>query len=110
MSNTVALMWDCNGLEAAEVLEDIDKKRVWASLQGQDPNRVRVPNLMHWRLRAQANPQRHYEIYVVTIEPDITIDDLQEAFHNNPQGMADTIRRIGHRMYSDRMQEDVRIR
>lgn len=99
----IALMWDCNGLEAAELVEDINKKRVWAMLKGEDPNKVRVPNLMHWRLRAQANPQRHYEIYIVTVEDNITVDDIRAAFEANPQAMADTVRRIGHKFYSDRV-------
>jgi hypothetical protein len=105
MNNTIALMWDCNGLEAAELVEDIDKKRVWAMLKGEDPNKLRVPNLMHWRLRAQANMQRHYEIYIISVDEDITVDDIVAAFEANPQGMADTVRRIGHRFYSDRMDQ-----
>jgi hypothetical protein len=111
VSDTIALMWDCDGLEAAELIEDIDKKRVWAMLQGQDPNKIRVANLMHWKLRAQANMQRHYEIYIISVEEGITIDDIREAFEASPQTMADTVRCIGHRFYSDRMdEEEVRIR
>lgn len=111
MSATIALMWDCDGLEAAERIEDIDKKRVWASLRGEDPNKVRVANLMHWELRARYNSQRHYEIYIITVDEGVTIDDIREAFEANPQVMADTVRRIGHRFYSDRRnEEEVRIR
>jgi len=110
MSDTIALMWDCDGLEAAEVVEDPNKKRMWAVLQGQDPNQVRVPNLLMWQLRAQANPQRHYEIYLVSVEDDIGIEDVREAFKTAPQEMADTVRRIGHKFYSDRAPEKVRIR
>lgn len=110
MSDTIALMWDCDGLEAAERIEDIDKKRVWAVLKGEDPNKVRVTNLMHWRLRAQANSQRHYEIYIISVEEGITVDDIRAAFEDAPQQMADTVRRIGHRFYSDRVAEDVCIR
>ena len=109
MSDTIALMWDCNGLEAAEYVEDIDKKRVWAMLQGQDPNKVHVTNFMHWKLRARANMQRHYEIYIISVEEGITIDDIREAFEANPQGMADTVRRIGHKFYSDRTTQPARI-
>ena len=110
MSNTVALMWDCNGLEAAVNVSDISKKRVWATLQGQDLNKIQAePNLMHWQLRAQFNPQRHYEIYLVEVTDDITVEDIVQAFEDSPQAMADTVRRIGHRFYSDRATEPARI-
>lgn len=112
MSSTVALMWDCNGLEAAVNVTDINKKRVWATLKGEDTSKIPFePNLMHWRLRAQANMQRHYEIYLVEMDDSITVDDIIEAFESNPQTMADTVRRIGHKFYSDRVREDaVKIR
>jgi len=110
MSDTIALMWDCNGLEAAERIEDIDKKRVWAMLRGEDTTKIRAnPNLLHWQLRAQFNSQRHYEIYIITVDEGITVDDIVAAFEANPQGMADTVRRIGHRFYSDRATEPARI-
>jgi hypothetical protein len=111
MSDTIALMWDCNGLEAAVNVTDISKQRVWAALQGKDLRQVPAePNLMHWRLRAQANPQRHYEIYLLEVEEGITVEDVRVAFEADPQEMADTVRRIGHQFYSDRAREDVKIR
>lgn len=111
MSDTIALMWDCNGLEAAVNVSDISKQRVWASLQGRNLNEVKAePNLMHWKLRAQFNPQRHYEIYLIEVDEGITVDDIRSAFEASPQTMADTVRRIGHRFYSDRATEEVRIR
>lgn len=111
MSDTIALMWDCNGLEAAVNVTDIDQQRMWAMLKGEDSSKVPAPpNLMHWQLRAQFNPQRHYEIYIITVEDGITVDDIVQAFENDPQMMADTVRRIGHKFYSDRAKEQVRIR
>ena len=111
MSDTIALMWDCNGLEAAINVTDINRKRVWATLKGEDASKIPVePNLMHWRLRAQANSQRHYEIYIVEVDEGVTTIDIVQAFHDAPQQMADTVRRIGHRFYSDRRyKQDVRI-
>ena len=107
MSKTLALMWDCLGLEAAVNVTDINQQRMWAALKGQDLTTVRTePNLMHCRLRAQANTQRHYEIYLLEIEDDITVEDITQAFEDAPQQMADTVRRIGHKFYSDRARED----
>jgi len=102
-TDTIALMWDCNGLEAAVNVTDIEKKRTWAVLQGKSGGEVPAPpSLLHWRLRAQANPQRHYEIYVISVEDGVTVEDIVQAFEDNPQNMADTVRRIGHKFYSDR--------
>lgn len=110
MSDTIALMWDCNGLEAAVNVTDINQQRMWAALKGEDLTKVRAePNLMHWRLRAQANSQRHYEIYLVEVEDGITVDDIVQAFEDAPQQMADTVRRIGHKFHSDRATEPARI-
>jgi hypothetical protein len=97
-------------LEAAINVDDIQRQRTWAALKGAAPDRIPGPNLLMWRLRAEANPQRHYEIYLVTVEDDVTVADICAAFRRAPQEMADTVRRIGHRFYSDRATEKVRIR
>jgi hypothetical protein len=112
MSDTIALMWDCNGLEAAVNVTDIQKQKMWTTLKGEDTRRLPVePNLMMWQLRAQANPQRFYEIYLVELEDGITVDDVCKAFEASPQAMADTIRKTGHPFYCNRRDEqEVRIR
>jgi hypothetical protein len=55
-----------------------------------------------WRLRARFNTQRNYEIYIVHATPEITQEDIREMFEADPQTAADTIRRLGHKFYSDR--------
>ena len=98
-----AIMWDCRGLEAvARVPNPADT--TFALLKGAEP--PNVPNILHWELRARYNSQRHYEIYVITATPGISEEDIVEMFDANPQSAADTIRRIGHKFYSDRVQED----
>lgn len=92
-------MWDCHGLEAlARIPEPADT--TFALLQSKKA--PEMPNIMHWKLRAQANGQRHYEIYTFSASDDVDIDDIREMFEANPQVAADTIRRIGHQIYSDR--------
>jgi hypothetical protein len=61
---------------------------------------------MHWRLRAQFNTQRHYEIYVFDTVKGITAEDIRDMFEASPQHAADTIRGIGTQFYSDRRTED----
>jgi hypothetical protein len=110
MSDTIALMWDSNGLEAAVNITSIRQQRVWATLKGEDVGKIPAePNLLHWQLRARFNSHRHYEIYLLELEEGITVDDVREAFEADPQTMADTVRRIGHRFYSNRATEKARI-
>lgn len=97
--NRFAVMWDCNGLEAVEQLPD-PAETTFALLKGTKP--PEYPNIMHWRLRAQFNTQRHYEIYVFEATKGITKDDIVEMFEASPQTAADTIREIGTVFYSDR--------
>lgn len=95
-----AVMWDCNGLEAVVKVPN-PADRTFALLAGTKP--PEMPALNHWRLRAQFNPQRHYEIYVVTAEAGITADDIRDMFEASPQTAADTIRSIGSVFYNGRV-------
>ena len=99
-NNRFVVMWDCNGLEAVEQLPD-PAETTFALLKGTEPPKPQF-NIMHWRLRAQFNTQRHYEIYVFETVKGITKDDIVEMFEASPQHAADTIRRIGTVFHSDR--------
>lgn len=98
-----AIMWDCHGLEAiARVPDPADL--TFAVLANQP--KPEVPNIEHWKLRARYNSQRHYEIYIFDSQDGIDREDIVKMFENGPQHAADTIRRIGHCYYSDRVKED----
>jgi len=105
-TNRFVVMWDCNGLEAVEQVPD-PAETTFALLKGTEP--PKPPNIMHWRLRAQFNSQRHYEIYVFETVKGITKDDIVEMFEASPQHAADTIRRIGTVFYSDRQTQKAAI-
>jgi hypothetical protein len=98
-----AIMWDCHGLEAVARVPD-PADTTFALLKGTEP--PKPPNIMHWMLRARVNTQRRYEIYVITATPGITEDDIRDMFEADPQGAADTIRRIGNKVFSDRARQD----
>lgn len=102
-NGSFAIMWDCHGLEAVAKVPD-PAERTFALLKGVEP--PAIPNINHWKLRAMFNPQRNYEIYLITAVPGIDADDIRTMFEENPQGAADTIRRIGQKFYSDRVQEN----
>ncbi len=99
------LMWDNTGLEYIGDVTAADQDRMWSALKGK-PATVTIPNLMHMRLRAQANMHRHYEIYFCDAQDGITVDDIRDMFESSPQMAADTIRKLGHCFYSGREHED----
>lgn len=113
MSRTMVVMWDCYGLETVRPVDDIQQQRMWATLKGDDPDKLPMPlNLVALQIRAQANLQRNYEIYLLETEDSITVDDIVQSFESAPQEMADTVRRIGHRVYgrTTRRDEDAKVR
>ncbi len=105
-NNRFVVMWDCNGLEAVEQLPD-PAETTFALLKGVEL--PEYPNIMHWRLRAQFNTQRHYEIYVFEATKGITAEDIRDMFEASPQTAADTIRGIGTVFYSDRQTQKAAI-
>ena len=111
MSKTVFLMWDCYGLETAFSITDLDQQRMWAVLKGEDPNKIPVPlPIAALKIRAQANLQRGYELYLIETTDDITVDDIVKSFEDAPQQMAERVREIGHRIADYRQHNDQKIR
>ena len=105
-TNRFVVMWDCNGLEAVEQLPD-PAETTFALLKGTEP--PKPPNIMHWRLRAQFNTKRNYEIYVFEATKGITAEDIRDMFDASPQTAVDTIRRIGTVFHSDRQTQKAAI-
>lgn len=103
--------WDMTGLEAVVDItqyEDWDKQVTWDILSGKDAKQNplgQIYNMM--MLRARFNGHRHYEIYGLTADEGIETDDIRNMFDNDPQIAADAVRRIGVKLYSDRISEKV---
>jgi hypothetical protein len=100
MNHQFVVMWCNEGLEYVGDVTAEQGKRTWAALKGEEHHGM--PNLLHMRLRAQYNPQRHYEIYFVDAVDGITEDDIRDMFLASPQTAADTIREKGIMFHSDR--------
>jgi hypothetical protein len=94
-------MWCNEGLEYVGDVTAEQGKKAWAALKSEEHRGM--PNLLHLRLRAQYNPQRHYEIYFVDAVDGITEDDIRDMFMASPQTAADTIREKGVMFHSDRV-------
>lgn len=102
------VMWDMNGLESLINVTQIQKKHAqWEKenifrLLKEENTTVKpahVP-LHQMILRAQSNSQRHYEIY--TFDSELSEQYIRETFEDSPQIIADAIRNVGHKFYSDR--------
>jgi hypothetical protein len=102
MTHQFLVMWCNEGLEYVADITADQKRVVWENLQGRDSPRHSYANPFHLKLRAQFNPQRHYEIYIVDGADGIGEDDIREMFANDPQGSADLIRSKGIQFHSDR--------
>jgi hypothetical protein len=98
-TNQYVVMWDCNGLEAVQKVPD-PADTTFAVLGNKEL--PKMPNINMWALRARFNPQRNYEIYVISADSGIGEQDIVSMFDADPQTAADTIRRLGHKFYSDR--------
>jgi len=117
MSHTYVLSWDCTGLEAVVNISIIEKEQMWAALSEKEPNPNKGrPNTVNSivnmiMLRARFNSQRHYEIYCIDTEDNITAEDFRRLFEEDPQSMADLIRERGRKLYSDRQKDnEIKIR
>ena len=102
MSHQFLIVWDQLGLECCIDVTEDEQRRMWQTLKGEPVSESGIPNLNHIMLRARLNTHRHYEIYSVEATDSITALDIREMFEASPQSAADTIRRLGHCIYSDR--------
>ena len=102
MSHQFLIMWCNEGLECCIDITEDQQQRMWERLKGQPLRETAIPNYNHLLLRARVNSQRHYEVYSVEATDGITAEDIKEMFDASPQGAADTIRRLGHCLHSDR--------
>jgi hypothetical protein len=109
MNHQFVIMWCNEGLEYIGDITADDQRMIVESLRGNNSPRRALANPHHLRLRAQFNPQRHYEIYFVTATDGITEADIRDMFEVSPQTAADTIRELGTVFYSDRTTQKVAI-
>lgn len=99
------IVWDNTGLEYVGDITADEQRVIMEALKGKEAPRRALANPFHLRLRAQHNPQRHYEIYFLTAESGITEQDIREWFNTDPQAAVDLVRQRGRVFYSDRAQE-----
>lgn len=113
-SHTFVLSWDQLGLEAVVNATDIEQNEVFDILRDAPATKSRPRQLeailSAMTMRARANGHRHYEIYAVEVDKSITEEQIRKYFEDDPQAMADLIRRRGRKLYSDRQPSGIVIK
>ena len=108
-------MWDMHGLESLINVSKIEKdhqqwekENIFRILKEDNatikPATVPLDMMI---LRARVNSQRHYEIYA--FDSELSEEDIRETFEDSPQVMADAIRNVGHKFYSDRADKKTQV-
>jgi hypothetical protein len=106
VSHQFLIVWDQLGLECCIDITEDEQRRMWQKLKCERVSETAIPNYNHLLLRARVNSQRHYEIYTCEATDGITAEDIREMFEASPQTAADTIRRLGHCLHSDRAERN----
>ena len=109
-TNAYLVYWCSEGLESVVPIgeyESIDVENTFRILNDQEPISNPLNTIIQsMLLRARYNSHRRYELYAVTADDNIRQKDIENIFETNPQGAADIIRKIGHKLWSDRVKQD----
>ena len=91
-----------NVTEIEKKHEQWEKENIFRILkeQNQTIKPAHVP-LEMMIMRARVNSQRCYEIYA--FDSELSEQDIRETFEDSPQVIADAIRNVGHKFFSDRV-------
>jgi len=110
-TNAYLVYWCEEGLESVVPIteyEQWDVENTFRILNNQEPARNPVNQIIqNMLLRARFNQQRHYELYAVDCEADITKEALELLFKSCPQKAAELVRGRGVTLYSDRAKKIV---
>jgi len=100
------IMWSQEGLECIIPIDDSQRLQDCVNvLAGEKVKSYeeRIGQTLHYmEMRARFNPQRYYEIYLLTTTDGIGEKEIQEMFDDSPQGAVDIIREKGTRLYGER--------
>jgi hypothetical protein len=110
------ISFDCQGLECLQDItehhpDNWDKNQLMSVLMGRAYKQSPIhKQIWMMTMRARANTQRNYEIYIQEADDDITAEDFSQAFNANPQFWADFVReRHRVKIYSDRVRKGSRV-
>ena len=94
-SHQFVAYWDEQGFECVLDITSYERQALLASIKGDaTPNNINLHMMM---LRARFNPQRAPEIWA--FESTVDQSTLQELSEDDPQLLANTIRKCGHCLF-----------
>lgn len=113
--NHFLAVWDMYGLEslhdvlhAKKLHDEWEKAKVLAILKEEKiPPAPKIIPLNTLLMRARVNSPRFYEIY--EFATPFSFQEISKMFKEDPQTMADTVRKVGYKIYSDRVEIDKRV-
>ena len=107
-TNAFIFSWDQLGIESIIPITQYEK---WDQVQlmqmlkdgTKEHNPIhRIVNML--TLRARYNTHRHYEIYAIDCDEEMTEESWREQWDDYPQETAELIRARGQKIYCDRAQ------
>lgn len=108
-TNAFILSWDQLGIEAVVPItqyEDWDHQNLVNVLAGTKKKDNPLSQLLgRLVMRARFNSQRHYEIYAIDCDKEMTEQDWHDMFESSPQATADLVRERGVKIFSDRAEQ-----
>lgn len=105
--NAYVVSWCSEGLEAivpiTQYEHEDDDNLLEMIKTGKPHGKSKLGPILHMlTLRARFNPHRHYEIYALDCDENITEQDIASMFEGNPNAAAETIRSKGVCIVSQR--------
>lgn len=92
----ILVAWDMYGLELCEDITQVEKNQLFDMIRGESNYESWLRNLIFCTvMRAQANSQRNYEVYTITLDSGVSMEDLVKTFEVNPQYIVNWIRKHG---------------
>lgn len=102
VSREFLVVWHMGGLEYLLDLTETQQQQILSILRSdsEDSSGSHRNPIQYFLLRAQFNTHRRYEIY--RFESELSYNEIEACFSQDPQMIADAIRRVGVCLYSDR--------
>lgn len=112
-NNAYIFSWDMSGIDAIVPIteyEGIDAENTMRLLKNEPAERNPLNSILQMMImRAQANSQRHYEIYAIDCAFEIDEKEWRANWESDPQGCADLIRARGEKIFSDRAKQATQV-
>lgn len=96
----ILVAWDMYGLEMCEDITQAEKNQLFDLIRGESNFESWLKNLIFYAMmRAHINSDRRYEVYTITLDSELSAENLVKTFEVNPQYIVNWIRKHGNPVY-----------